>query len=112
MLHQAELNRERPEILRSSPKDLNRRIRGQNILGALWHEFQDLIAEAQKDGINRIGKKEYWSMDVIGEIVRKVYLLLLPLMFRQRYYEARYLIIFDVLPTFFVFYCSIRLRPR
>ena len=74
VLHLAELSRERVEILRSSPKDLNRRVRGQNFLGALWHEFQDLIAEAKTDGINWFGDKEDWSMDVIGEIVRKVYL--------------------------------------
>jgi len=41
-------------------------------LGCL-HEFQDLIAEAQKDGINWFGEKECWSMDVTGEIIRKVY---------------------------------------
>jgi lipopolysaccharide/colanic/teichoic acid biosynthesis glycosyltransferase len=53
-------------------------VRAQNILSALCHKFRDLIAEAELDAQNWCEEQDEWGIDVIGKLVRKVYLLLLP----------------------------------
>jgi len=62
VLHHAELSRERLEILRSSPNDLNRRFWGQNIY--LWCLVARIPRPDCRGSERRFGEKEYWSMDV------------------------------------------------
>ena len=94
VFHNAEIDRQKCDVTWSSSSgfDASRtRLTGEGGGGgketALWHEFKDLIAEAELDGQNWYGQQQEWGIEVISRIVRKVYLCDFPETFvlrRQR----------------------------